>query len=46
MKALGLKVKGKKTKRYSSCNGEISQALENLVQRNFLSRQAKREVAD
>ena len=35
MKALGLKVKGKKTKRYSSYNGESTPAPENLVQRNF-----------
>ena len=35
MKALGLKVKGKKAGKYSSFKGEISPAPENLVQRDF-----------
>ena len=35
MKTLGLKVKGKKARKYSSYGGEITAAPENLVHRNF-----------
>ena len=45
MKALGLKAKGKRTRKHSSYKGEITPSIPNIIARDFLSRKAKREAA-